>query len=69
MIRKIIFWFSSIITLLAICVATYYDYIFFGHFYHSLIIIGIIVTNINLYIQGKHAKILYTAIKRWLGWN
>jgi hypothetical protein len=69
MIRKIIFWVSSIITLVAICAATYYDYVVYGHFYHSLIIIGIIVTNINLYIQGQHAKILYTAIKRWLGWK
>ena len=69
MIKKIVFWAATVVTLLLVGATTYYDYIFYGHFYHSLIIVGIIITNINLYIQGKNTKILYTAIKRWLGWK
>ena len=67
--RKLLTYLFLILILFLLVAIFIVDYWYFKNFYHSLIIIGIIVTNINLYIQGQHAKILYTAIKRWLRWN
>lgn len=67
--KKYLLILSHVILYLTIGAIGYFEYLQYKSLYHTLIIIGIVTINTNIWYQSTHTKNLHTALKRWLGWK
>mgnify|MGYP000501223955 CR=1 FL=1 len=67
--KKYIFALLYILLITSISTIGVLEYLTFNSLYHTLIIIGVVTININIWYQSTHTKNLHSALKRWLGWK
>jgi hypothetical protein len=67
--KKYLLILSHIILYVLVGVIGYFEYQYYNSIYHTLLIIAILSININIWYQSTHTKILYLALKKWLGWK
>jgi hypothetical protein len=64
--RKVLTYLFLILILFLLVAIFIADYWYFKNFYHSLIITAILITNYNIFIQGKSNKTLINILRKWL---
>lgn len=67
--KKYIFALLYILLITSVSTIGVLEYLTFNSLYHTLIIIGVVTININIWYQSTHTKNLHSALKRWLGWK
>ena len=64
--RKLLTYLFLILILFLLVAIFIVDYWYFKNFYHNLIITAILITNYNIFVQGKSTKTLINILRKWL---